>query len=149
MSPPVASIGRSEATTIFPKPSENAKSGSGHAMSAAMASATAAQSRQLQCLTIFMSCAYDLNSIRPPSLDLRIEEFLRTCRVHVSLGDDVGAGIEISRHFLALRGSERDLDAIIPHAERVLHNERGDRTVLQKFSDVVGRAEDDVIDPVS
>jgi len=76
------------------------------------------------------------------SIDLRIEKFLRTRRVHISLGDDVGTGIDAGWHFLALRGSERGLDAIIAHAERVLHNERGDRTVLQEFDEFVVRAED-------
>src|SRR6266581_7213861 len=64
--------------------------------------------------------SYACNPIRVfRSIDLRIEEFLRTRRVHVSLGDDIDTGIEAGRHFLALRSGERGLDTIIAHAERV------------------------------
>jgi hypothetical protein len=82
------------------------------------------------------------------SLDLRIEQFLRTRGVHVRLGDEAGAGIDIGRHLFALRGGERGPDALVTHAERVLHNKRGDRAVLQEFDELIIPVEADQIDRV-
>ena len=68
------------------------------------------------------------------SLHLRIQQFLRPRRVHVGLGDEIGAGVDIGGDLLAFRGRERGLDAVVAHAERVLHDEAGDDAVLQEFT---------------
>jgi hypothetical protein len=52
---------------------------------------------------------------------LRVEEFLRTGRIHVGLGDDGCTSIDIGGHLVALRGGQRDLDAIVTRTERVLY----------------------------
>jgi hypothetical protein len=89
-----------------------------------------------------------LGSPSTRSLDLGIEKFLRAHGVHVGLGNKISAGINSGRHLFAFRGSECGLDAIITHTERVLHHERGDRTVLQEFDELFVRVEADEIDLV-
>src|SRR5258708_9659919 len=77
----------------------------------------------------------------PPWLfALWVEELLRTPGVHIGLGYERGAGIDIGRHLLALRCGERSLDAVIAHAERVLDHEPGDRVALQEFDEFIVRA---------
>src|SRR6187551_1789838 len=51
------------------------------------------------------------------SVDLRVEQFLGPLAAHVVLGDQVGAGVDVGRHRLALGGGERRLDAVIAHPE--------------------------------
>src|SRR5260370_9317073 len=80
------------------------------------------------------------------SLDFRFEEFLRTRGAHVGLGDKSCPGIDIGRHLLALRGGERYLDAVITHAEWVLHNEPADHVVLQELDELFAPATADDID---
>src|SRR4029077_2717606 len=75
------------------------------------------------------------------SLDLRVEELLRTRRAHIGLGDEGRTGIDIGRYLLALRGGERGLDAVIAHAERVLHDQRGERVGLQQLDEIFVRAD--------
>src|SRR5229473_8418400 len=82
------------------------------------------------------------------SLDFWFEEFLRTRGAHIGLGDKGCPGIDIGRHRLAFRGGERGLDAVITHAERVLHDESGDHVVLQEFDELFVRANADDIDLV-
>src|ERR1700674_197151 len=85
---------------------------------------------------------------RQRSLDLRLEKLLRTRGAHVRFGDEAGAGIDIGRYLFALRGGERGPDALVTHAERVLHNKRGDRAVLQEFDELIIPVEADQIDRV-
>ena len=66
------------------------------------------------------------------SLDLRVQEFLRPRLVHVGLGDQVGAGVDEGLDLLALGGGERGLDAVIAHAEGILHDEGGHHAVLER-----------------
>ena len=73
---------------------------------------------------------------------------MRTRRAHVGLGDKCHPGIDIGRHLFALRGSERSLDAVITHAERILHDKPGDHVFLQEFDKLFVRADADYIDLV-
>src|SRR6266849_10326671 len=83
------------------------------------------------------------------SLDLRIYELLRTRGVHVRFGDEAGAGVDAGRYLFALRGGERGPDALVAHAERILHDERCDRAVLQEFDELIIPVEADKIDLVA
>src|ERR1700730_15931183 len=69
------------------------------------------------------------------SLDLRIEQFLRMPGVHVRPGDDAGGGIDTGRYLFTLRGGARGPDALVTHAERVLHKEHGDDDILDAITD--------------
>src|ERR1700720_2566559 len=82
------------------------------------------------------------------SLDFWFEKFLRTRGAHIGLGDKGCPGIDIGRHRLAFRGGERSLDAVITHAEWVLHDKPGYHVVLQKFDELFVRANSDDIDLV-
>src|ERR1700720_1043481 len=86
--------------------------------------------------------------VRRRSLELRVEELLRTRGVHVRLGDEAGADIDVGRYLLTLRGGERGLHALVTYAERILHNERGDRAILQEFDELLVRIEADEVDLV-
>jgi hypothetical protein len=78
--------------------------------------------------------AVQTRAVHTRSLDFRVEEFLRTRGAHVGLSDEGGASIDIGRHRLALRGGDPSLDAVIAHAEWVLHDEPGDHAALQEPS---------------
>jgi hypothetical protein len=88
-------------------------------------------SRKFASLTALRSRSWFETARTAWSLDLRVEELLRARGAHIGFGDEGGTGIDSGRHLLALRRGERRLDAVITHAERVLHDEPGDRVTLE------------------
>src|ERR1700722_12705420 len=86
--------------------------------------------------------------IRPRSVEFRMEELLRSRRAQAGLGDDGRGNSELGRYLVAFRGGDRRLDGVVADAERILHDERRDRTVLHRFDEQVIRAEDDVVDHI-
>src|SRR6202043_1203026 len=82
-----------------------------------------------------------LSRMSSRSLDYRVEELLRTRGAHVGPGDKGCPDIDIGRHLLALRGGERSLDAVVTHAEWVLHDEPSEHVFLQEFDELLVRAD--------
>src|SRR5208337_5202803 len=79
----------------------------------------------------------------------RIEERLLLRIVHVGLGDQVRAGVDVCRHLLALRRGERCLHAVIAHSIGILQKQRGDRAVLEIPDKLVVGVEADEFDRIA
>src|SRR5580692_1188911 len=94
------------------------------------------------CRASSMSGRRGLGSFRRCDLlHLRAQELLRTGTVHVLLGNEVYPRVNSRRHLLALRRGQRGLDAQVAHVERILHDQRHDVTVGQKFHKLIVRIE--------